>query len=874
MRFILAAILGLMIAGAPALAAVPVGELPSGVKPLGYRIDLTIDPSKERFEGRTQIDFELKAPTRTIYLHGRDLRVNRAEVWTGRMAPRPVSYKEVDVSGVAEVTLPAELPAGRHTVHFVYDAPFSTATEGLYRVQVKDGWYAWTQFQAIDARRVFPGFDEPAHKVSYTVSIAAPAGQKAFANTPETGTKAEGALVRHQFAPTKPLPTYLLAFAVGDFDVVEGSIPPNAVRKEPLAFRAIATKGQAPRLATTMSETPKILAILEDYFGIPYPYEKLDVIASPIMGGAMENAGLVTFDDTLLLLDKDAPPSQLRFYGEVMAHELAHMWFGDYVTPRWWDDIWLNESFADWLGNRVGAQWRPDLGGGIAQLDSALDAMDGDSRAANRPIRQQITRSQDIGAAFDGITYQKGGQVIRMFERYLGEERFKAGVRLHIARHPHGTATADQFFQAIADGAKDPRVVEAWRSFVDREGVPMVSFADAGGGAYSLNQQRYKPIGVDLPTDRTWLAPGCARSGEGVQCTLLDKATGGGLKVTGTAPWLSGNADGAGYYRYDLPKADWDRLIAAAAGLPAMDALAAADSLWAGYLAGRGDAGQLMNAAGGFAQHRERLVAVRIPYEIAALDGRVLSPSDSANLERAMRTWFGPKLGELGLNPARGAYASEDSERRQLRQTLASFVALNGNEPQARATLVKAADAALGGDAAALDPAYRPAALTAAARDLGKPFRDKLFAALLASDDPLFRRQAVQALGSVDTAEAGRETVARVTTKGLNSRESLGMLLLLSNQPATRPLVLDWIEANYPEFRSRTGGLLGGAIGFTGNYCTEVDAKRVDELFRPKLAEANVSTLDLERPLAQIRQCVALREAKGAELSAALAAVR
>jgi len=874
MRLILAAILGLMIAGAPALAAVPVGELPEGVKPIGYRIDLTVDPSKERFEGRTQIDIITDKPTSTIYLHGRGLNVSKAEYWTGRMAPSAANYKQVDESGVAELTLSRPLPAGRHTLSFTYDAPFMTGTEGLYRVEVKGRWYAWTQFQAIDARRVFPGFDEPAHKVSYTVSIAAPAGLKAFANTPETGTSTEGALVRHQFAPTKPLPTYLLAFAVGDFDVVEGSIPPNAVRKEALPFRAIATKGQAPRLQITAAETPKILALLEDYFGIPYPYEKLDVIASPIMGGAMENAGLVTFDNTLILLDKDAPPGQLRSFGEVMAHELAHMWFGDYVTPRWWDDIWLNESFADWLGNRVGAEWRPDLGGGIAQVDSALDAMDGDSRAANRPIRQQITRSQDIGAAFDGITYQKGGQVIRMFERYLGEERFKAGVRLHMARHPYGTATADEFFQAIADGAKDPRVVEAWRSFVDREGVPMVSFTDAGGGAYALSQQRYKPIGVDYPTDRTWLVPICAKSGEGGQCTLLDKAKGGGLKVIGTAPWVSGNADGAGYYRYDLPKADWDRLITAAPQLPAADALAAADSLWAGYVAGRGDAGQVMNAAGSFAKHSERLVAIRIPSEIVALDGRVLGAGDSANLERAMRTWYGPKLGELGLNPASGAYASEPSERRQLRQTLANYVGVTGKEPGTRTTLVKAADAAIGGNPAALDPAYRSAALTAAARDLGKPFRDKLLAALLASDDPLFRRQAALALGSVDTAEAGRETLARVTTKGLSNRESLGMLLSLSNQPATRPLALDWIEANYPEFRARTGGLLGGAIGFAGSYCTEADAKRVDALFRPKLAEANLSPLDLDRPLAQIRQCVALREAKGAELSRALAAVR
>jgi aminopeptidase N len=307
---------------------------------------------------------------------------------------------------------------------------------------------------------------------------------KAFANAPEvSATLAAGGMVKHQFAPIGPMPTYLAALAVGEFDVAEGVIPPNDVRKVPLPHRTIATKGQAGRMGTTMAETPKILARLEQYFGIPYPWAKLDQIASPIHGGAMENNGLIVYDDTLLLLNADAPPSQLRNFGIVVAHELAHQWFGNGVTPRWWDDIWLNESFAEWMGNKIAADWRPDLGIGTDQLSGALGAMDGDSLAQGRPIRQPITDSAEINAAFDSITYQKGGQTIRMMSSFVGDDAWQKGVRLHLGRNWHGTATADEFFANIAEGAQDPRLVPAFRSFVDQQGVPLVTYTTAGGGA-------------------------------------------------------------------------------------------------------------------------------------------------------------------------------------------------------------------------------------------------------------------------------------------------------------------------------------------------------------------------------------------------------
>jgi aminopeptidase N len=859
----------LALLAAPALAEIPVGELPDAATPTAYRLTLDIDPAKADFSGTTEIDITNQAPITRLYLHGNGLKVSRAEAITGRMAPNPATYSQVHPTGVALLSFERPLAPGRHTLRFTHTAPFMTATSGLYKVDVGGKPYAWTQFQAIDARRVFPGFDEPRHKTPFTVSITAPAAMKAFANAPEIrATPVAGGKVRHDFAEIGPMPTYLVAFAVGTFDVVEATIPPNAVRARPLPFRAITTEGQAGRLGVAVAETPKLLALLEDWFGTPYPWAKLDMITSPIMGGAMENNGLITYDDTLLLLADDAPPSQLKNFGTVVAHELAHQWFGNGVTPRWWDDIWLNESFAEWMGNETGARWRPDLGIGLDQLAGALGAMDEDSLAEGRPIRQPITDSANINSAFDGITYQKGGQVIRMMSGYVGDAKWQQGVRLHLKRNWMGTATADEFFANIAEGAGDARLVPAFRSFVDQQGVPLVRYSAASGGGYSLGQQRFRPIGVHTP-DASWKIPTCAASGEGRQCTLLEGATGTLPPLVGTEPWVAGNAAGKGYYRYDLPAADWDRLIAAGPTVPAAEALTAVDSLWAGFTAGTAGFDRQLAAARAFAPHQERLVALFLPAEISGFVKKAGSPADIAAANRFVRDLALPGLQKLGLNPARGAYKAEGADRRQLRQSLTALAVAEGRAEAQSATLAAAARKTLGGDAAALDASYRTTAFRAALREDPK-LAETLFEAMATSDDALFRRQAASALG----AELDPAILDRVHDKRLQNPDALAIVATQLREPRTRDAALGWLEANLDKLKPRLGGLLGGFIGVTSSLCSEDAAQRVDALFRPRMAEMAFGELDLARPVATIRQCAALKAARGAEVSAALAGLK
>ena len=301
-------------------------------------------------------------------------------------------------------------------------------------------------------------------------------------------TKTADGMEKHQLMPTKPLPTYLVAFDTGPFDRKAGTIAPTPQRSAPMPYGAVATQAQKDKMDYVMAETPRIVSLLENYFGEPFPFPKLDQIGTPVMPGAMENAGADTYGDEIIFLAPGATTGDKQTFGMVVAHELSHQWFGDLVTPAWWNDIWLNESFANWMGYRIGNEWRPELKIGVGALDEGFSAMNTDALLVGRPIHQPINDNSEIDSAFDNITYGKGGQVVAMIAAYLGDEKFKEGVRLHLKRHAYGNATSEQFFQSIADAAKDAEVLAAFKSFVDQPGVPLVSLRRDGSKVSRRNR--------------------------------------------------------------------------------------------------------------------------------------------------------------------------------------------------------------------------------------------------------------------------------------------------------------------------------------------------------------------------------------------------
>lgn len=864
---------------APADEAFPRARLPRTVAPERYTLMFEIDPTKPEFSAVAEIALRVNEPTQRIWLHGNGLSVSEATLEVAGQS-RSARYAQVDpVSGVARLDLDESVPVGEAILRMRYTAPLNSGAEGLFREQVGEDWYVFSQMQPIDGRRAFPGFDEPRFKTPFDVTVITAEGNKVIANAPLASmTPQQDGRVKHIFAPTLPLPTYLIALAVGPLEVVGApSLPPTSIRSVPLPLRGIARRGQGQNLAYTLKETPELIRRFEEYFGIAYPYQKLDLIASTQMAGAMENAGAVLFNENLILLAPDAPLQQLRTFGEINAHEIAHHWFGDLVTPLWWDDIWLNESFAEWAGIKIAHAWRPDLGLKAGLITDALEAMNLDSQLAGRPVHESIDDNTRINSTFDAITYLKGGGVLAMFESYLGEEVFRRGIQQHLRAHPHGNADAQDFFRSLAQAANQPAVVEAFRSFVDQPGVPLMTVRLAAGGRrIELSQSRYRPVGSRIPPGATWKVPFCATLLTDAEpqkvCTLMSGAKATIDVAADVRPVaIMPNAAGAGYYRFALEPAALEALLAHAMSLSEGEGLALADSVSASFKAGVLTLEQLLAAAQALSGHPARQVSTAIGLELARLSDSILEPSQRTDLRRRLAEIYKPRLQDMGYDLRAGAYVNRPAEEQLLRRTLLRLVALDARDPEVRHELASAARASLD-QPEALDTGIRDRAWAVAVQEDGKGFADELLRRALESEDGLWREQAVDALGAAEDPEVA----AKVRAFTLDERARLGEIFSIAysqfDSPVTRNDAWTWYQQNAESLLRRLPGFARSAtFGPVGYFCDAAHRSAVEQFLTPKVRELGEGELELARALEKIDLCVALKKAHSADITAALA---
>ncbi len=861
---------------APAIPAeagvMPEGKLDGAVVPAAYRLDLTVDPAKERFSGHVEIDADVKKASRFIWMHGRDLKVGSVTAKAGGKVVTG-TFAQTDPTGVALVTFAEALPAGPASFSFDYDAAFNDGPAGLFRVKVGDDWYSWTQFESTDARAAFPSFDEPGFKTPWRVTLRTPAGLKAVSNAPETGTETKDGMTVHTFAPTLPLPSYLVAMMVGPFVTAEGAVPATPQRAAPLPIRIVSTKQNAGSLSFALEGTKGIVTALENYFGQSFPYPKLDQITSPIMPGAMENAGADLYEDSLLVLDDKASTEQKRQFGMVVSHELAHQWFGDLVTPAWWDDIWLNESFANWMGYRIGNEWRPDLNIGAGALAEGFAAMSTDALLAGRPIHQPIAKNSQIDAAFDSITYGKGGHVVAMIAAFMGDTKFRDGVRGYMAKYKYGNATSADFFRAMADASGDPRILPAMQSFTDQQGVPLVTFARAGtgkaaAGRWTVTQSRYVRLGTPAPA-MTWGIPLCVRQGGARECTLLTEvATPLMVKGTGT---LIPNAGGTGYYRFELPAKDWDALIAATPKLPGGEALAVSDSLSASFYAGRASAAQVIAGTRALAANPDSYANGDATGLLQSMARRgVIGAAAKPKFEALVDQIYAPRLKALGFDPRAGAHGADDAEKQQNRTQLVELLASVAKDKPLRARLASAVDAYLAGDAKALDPAYFSPAFDAWLGVKKLDGAKLLIDRALASEDPVFRPAALDAAASSGDLPTAQWLLDAPKDKRLRPSEWQGFVRGVVVNSDTREWGFAWLKQHLDELLGGNGGIFFSARlpAILSTFCSVAAADDI-EMLRPKFA-AKSGALELERTIERVRSCGRLKDARGAEMTAAL----
>lgn len=860
------------VAAPPAGPSGPDGNLRLGTEavPLSYAIDLTIDPAAERVSGITRIVVKLEAPTAELQLHGEALDIQAADAVVGD-TEREAAAAPGENGGLA-LRFADPLPAGEVTLRLVYTAPLPEIPEGLYRVKDGDSWYAFTQFQPLDARKAFPCFDQPEFKTPFAVTLRVPTGQVALANSKETARTTEGELDVFTFAETQPLPTYLVAFAVGPFDVVEA--PADAIPDVPL--RLVATRGKGRLAGYALARAPVILAALARYFGRPYPYDKLDLVAVPnFAAGAMENVGLVTFRETLVLLDGDTAPARRKMWSQsVIAHELAHMWFGDLVTPRWWDDLWLNEAFATWMAQVIVHQVDPALEANLSAVAGTHWVMSLDAAKHARAVRQPIEHGGDVENAFDGITYGKGAAVLRMLETWLGVEAFQAGVRAHLEAHAHGTAATADLMAALEAASKKP-VDSVARTFLDQPGTPLVSVQVACEGeqaaTLTATQRRYLPAGSDAPQGTPWKVPVCVRYGIGEavhrQCFVLDgPAQAVKLAHPGCPAWLHPNADQRGYYQWSVPASALKGLVETHRGaLSMVERVALVGQLRALLEAGQLPVSPYLQALAALAEETHRLVLSGITSSLAQLHRVAVDGGLEAPYRAFVRRVLAPHVKRVGLEPAEGEAVDVKLLRTAL---LGTYAYLTRDEAvlQAARALVDAFLADPGSVAPEVVQLVLPMAAWSGDEALWSALRD----AAVAAEDPVQRVALVGALGSFETPELKLRSLELVLDGTLRAQD---LRQLMRSGRATREATWTWMTEKYGDILKVMGPSAGPRMPWAGaGFCTAEDREKVASFFADEARRPDGTDRNLGLALEGIDRCVRLRKATRAALESWLEA--
>ena len=830
-------------------------RLPQTALPSHYSLALAPDLKAATFTGDETIDVALSAPTSTITL-------NAAEI----------TFQSVSASGQTAVvlldkakeqatfTFPQELPAGKVSLAIKYTGILNNELRGFYLSKTAKRNYAVTQFESTDARRAFPSFDEPAFKATYDVALTIDDGDTAISNTNIVADTPAGP-GKHtvKFATTPKMSTYLVAFLVGDFKCVSGS-------SDGVPIRACATPDKVQYGAFALSAAEFVLHYYDNYFGIKYPMPKLDMIALPdFEAGAMENFGAITYRETDLLIDqKTAPVDQKKRVAIVVAHEMAHQWFGDMVTMQWWDNIWLNEGFASWMESKPAAAWKPEWHfpqDDAVTLDGTLNL---DSLATTHAIRATANTPAEINEMFDGISYGKGGAVLAMVESYLGKETFRQGVHNYLEAHLYANATAEDFWNAQTATSGKP-VDKIMSSFVAQPGVPLVSFGSEENGTVQTGQRRFflAPTAA-AGASQMWTIPVCFKAAaEHHACELLASED-QNLKVPAGGPFLYGDAGGEGYYRYHYTPEAYKKIVAQVeTALTPEERISLAGDEWALMRSGEGAVGDYLDLVG--AMHREpsAIVLGSAVGPVRTIDDRIASDEERKQLAAWVRAEFGPQYQALGPPSA-----SDSLDKKQLRAVL--FEILGNSKDRAVIAEAHALAEKYLANQGSVDPEIARAATAIAAVNGDAALYDQLLALSKSANDPAVQTGSLFTLAMFTEPALVTRTLDYAVSGQVRNQDSWILIAILLRTRDTREQTWQYIQHNWEKVSAQLTTSSGARIvGSAGSFCS---AERHDEVLNFFAAHKVVSA-DRTLKIAgdQINDCVQLRNAQEPNLKAWLA---
>lgn len=849
----------------------PIGQLGDSAVPEHYQIELTLNTYADVFSGKEAITVNLKDNTNSIYLHGKDLRVKSVIVTAGARRQQG-SYEQLHPGGVSRVSWKEKLK-GEVQIEFLYQADYNNSLESIYKVKESGKNYLFSQMESISARMAIPSFDEPGFKTPFDVVVTTKAEDEVITNTPEiSAVQLDNGMVRHTFATTKPLPTYLLAFAVGQFDIVDyEALPPTAVRKRAVPLRGITVSGKGEKIKFALSNTRTLLEALENYFGIPYPYAKLDIIAVPDFAfGAMENAGAITYRESLLLLDEKSPLWQKIVYGSAHAHEMSHQWFGDLVTPKWWDDIWLNEAFASWMQNKAGHEWRPEYEYDRAIARNKFAVMDMDARSSARKIRQPINSNDDIMNAFDDISYTKGASVLQMFETMVGKAAFRKGVQLHLRRFAFKASDVNDFEQSLADGSGNKEIFPAFESFLNQSGAPYLDTAvncDSGRATVEVSQARYVPMGVDINASQQWIIPFCYMTDQGAGCEVIRQKR-QSFKLDYCPGFFMPNRNGAGYYRWNVSDEDWRKLMSHMNSMNANEQLELINNLIAAFRADKAPLRTLLDLFRLSTTSDNWDVIIAPLKELNAIRHSLLNDEYTPEFKSLIDRLYASHFKVLGFTPDTAADKRNPTTTARLRQRIVAAMAGEARDPAIRKHLVELINNYLGKDndsinRDAISPDLVTQAMTVAVEDSDVNFARQLLDKGLNSTDTIFRRNVLFGLAHAKDIAFGKSIIDELLLSDrIRSNEATRLIAWFMENPDYREYTWDWLKNHLDMFVKRYSSFSAEGVVLLGGYfCDEKSRDGMQAYYHSVQDKIPGAPRRIAETMETVNQCIAMKTA-------------
>jgi aminopeptidase N len=838
-------------------------RLPEVAAPENYKLFFTPDLDKATFEGDETISIRVLKPASEITLNAVDIGFHEVTITSGESTQKakvtPDKDKEMVVLAVEK-----PLAAGPATVHITYAGILNSEMRGFYLGKDDQGSkYAATQFEATDARRAFPSFDEPAYKATFDITTVADKGQVAISNS-KVVSDTPGPGDRHtvRFATTPRMSSYLGALVVGNFEYIEGEA-------DGIPIRVYSTPGKKEMGKFALETAEHVLSYYDKYFGIKYPYGKLDLVGLPdFSAGAMENTACITFREILLQVDEKQGSVDLKkTVASVIAHEMAHQWFGDLVTMKWWDDIWLNEGFATWMSSKPIEAWRPEWNFNLDDVSGTGGTLNTDSLANTRPIHQAAETPGQIMELFDGIAYGKAASVLRMLESYLGEETFRTGVNAYLQKHQYANATADDFWDAQARTSKKP-VDQIMPTFVKQAGVPIINVKSECSGnstTVTLDQRRYYVDREKLqePNDQLWQVPLCMKSSTGAQkCELLTKRQ-ETFTLPGCSTWVLANAGATGYYRAGY-QPDAVRVLArdAETKLTPAERIFMQTDIWASIRMGREPVGDYLAFAQGLGSDRNRAVLDDVLGRLDYIGRYVVTDSDRESFRAWLREYLTPMLKDVGWESKPG----DSDEQRTLRARLFNSLGYDARDPEVLAAARKLADKALD-DPTSVDRQMAGGAMALAALNGGEDFYDRLMTAIKNPKSPEEYYMYLFTLPQFTDPKLLQRTLDYAISPDVRSQDALGVVTSVMQTPEGQKQAWEFVLAHWDAVQ-KVGGPFASAqvVGSTGSFCDAHMRDQVVDFYAAHKIEAAERTY--RQSIERINNCVDLKSQQERQLAA------